>query len=218
VPASLIAYASDRHSQNGEDGILAEIFRRLGIETGWYVEFGAWDGKHLSNTYALLEAGWSGVAIEGDLARFGDLQATAAEAQGRLHVIHAFVGASGPDSLEALLSATPLPKQFELLSIDIDSYDYWVWESVIEYDPMIVIVEINSSFPVHQDFVQPPGPEAGGTSFASMLQLGQRKGYTLLCHTGNMFFARNDVVDRLGLPQAELANPDSLFDDKWVPR
>ena len=60
----LINYRANRHSQNGEDGVLNEIFTRLGLmrKPGRAVEFGAWDGMHLSNTFDLVERfGWSAV-------------------------------------------------------------------------------------------------------------------------------------------------------------
>ena len=63
---SLLFYSGDFHSQRGQDGILAEIFRRLGFRTGYFVEFGAWDGCYLSNSRSLYERGWGGVFIEGN--------------------------------------------------------------------------------------------------------------------------------------------------------
>ena len=50
-------YQSDIYSQNGEDGVIAEILTHLQLwdKDNWCVEFGAWDGKHLSNTFALVQ-------------------------------------------------------------------------------------------------------------------------------------------------------------------
>jgi len=73
---SLLNYRKNIHSQNGEDGILEYIFDKLKAslpEEKWCVEFGAWDGKHLSNTFKLVENGWNGVYIEGDDIKFSDL-------------------------------------------------------------------------------------------------------------------------------------------------
>ena len=49
--STLSQFRKNKHSQNGEDGVIAEICHRLAITNGFFVEFGAWDGMHLSNTY-----------------------------------------------------------------------------------------------------------------------------------------------------------------------
>ena len=71
---SLLFYYGNIHSQRGQDGILAEIFRRLGLTQGQFVEFGGWDGIYLSNSRFLFEKGWSGVFIECDAQKFNTLK------------------------------------------------------------------------------------------------------------------------------------------------
>lgn len=214
---TLLKYSSNRHSQNGEDGILEEIFKRLAIKTGWFVEFGAWDGKHLSNTYALLEEGWKGVDIEGEPERYKELEKTAAKFPSQLQTIETFVEPQGKNSLNALLKKTSLPKGFDLLSIDIDSHDWWIWEPFSQFNPKVVVIEINSGFPPGKEYVQPLNlTKRIGTSFTSMLRLGREKGYTLVCHTGNMIFVRNDLAGKLNLPKDELESPNDLFVSDWV--
>lgn len=213
--SALQRYRRSIYSQNGEDGVIAELARRLGIAGGWFCEFGAWDGRYGSNCYALLRRGWSGVMIEGEPARFVPLQRLADRHPGRLHAIEAFVShqPGSPQRLDALLARTPIPADFEVLSIDIDGFDYHVWRTLRTYRPIIVIIEIDSSIP--------PGPErihgeGQNTSFSAMLKLGQDKGYTLVAHTGNMIFVRADHIAKIDLPPGELANPEQLFVDDWV--
>jgi len=49
-----------------------------------------------------------------------------------------------------------------------------------------------------------------------MLKLGRAKGYTLVCHTGNMLFIRNDLLDRLAIDEQFIAEPERLFISEWV--
>jgi hypothetical protein len=214
--SSLTNYRRNVYSQNGEDGVLGEIFRRLGITTGWFVEFGAWDGKHLSNTYQLLvESGWSGVYIEGDAARHADLVRNMAPYADRVATIQAFVRPTGTDSLDALLATTRLPIEFDFLSIDIDSDDWFIWQGLSRYSPRIVCIEINNDIPpgiwqTNRDGI------AYGSSFTATVDLGKRKGYTPVCHTGNVIFVRNDLVDKLEMPREELEFAELLFDQGWL--
>jgi hypothetical protein len=208
-------YRKNIHSQNGEDGVIAELLKRLGISGGWCCEFGAWDGKYLSNTFALIEQGWRGVYIEGDAARAKDLEKTAAEQGGRIVPINAFVQpVAGPGSLDSLLSNTPIPEEFELLSVDVDSCDYQIWQTLSKYRPKIVVIEIDGKYEPGTESVF--AQDQRTTSFTSMLKLGQSKGYTFICHTGNMIFVRNDLMDKVGLPEADKRNPNKLFDYTWV--
>jgi hypothetical protein len=188
----LLRFRRNVYSQNGEDGILAEILRRLEIKHGWFCEFGAWDGKHLSNTYKLLESGWAGVMIEGDRQRYEDLERTAEHFDGRLHTICRFVTpCAGADSLDSLLAETPIPMDFDVLSIDVDGPDYLIWKSFTRYCPKVVIIEVNSHYPpgvAHVEY---------GCSFTSMVELGCAKGYMPVVHTGNIFFVRKDFVDQV---------------------
>jgi hypothetical protein len=212
---SLGTYRRNVHSQNGEDGVIEEIVKRLGIRTGSFVEFGAWDGRYLSNCLNLLEKGWTGVFIEGDAGRFEDLVRNMKPFASRVELINAWVEPTGSNRLDRLLASTRLRPEFELLSIDIDSTDFQVWESLVEYRPAIVVIEINSSIPAgvrqtHQ------GPEVQGSSFTSTLELGRRKGYTTVCHTGNLFLVRDDLVGPLRIPGAHISDPGRLFDDSWI--
>ena len=206
-----IKYAYNKFSQNGEDGIIAELCRRLEIPKGWFVEFGAWDGKHLSNTYTLVsEHGWQGVYIEGNPEKFKQLLLTKAAFPDKLHALCAMVEATGENTLDQLLARTPLPSEFDLLSIDIDSLDWQVWNSLSSYRPKIVVIECNTILPPGVRQLHEP-PRHFGASFASLVELGAQKGYQLVCHTGNCFFVRKELVPRLQLDPADLADPVRLF-------
>lgn len=192
----LLRFRRNVNSQAGEDGVLAEILRRLEVGKGWFCEFGAWDGKYLSNTYLLLENGWSGVMIEGDRQRYAELEKLAQRMDGRLHPICRYVSPEpGPDSLDSLLGATPIPTDFEVLSIDVDGLDYYIWEAFQRYHPKVVIIEVNSNYPPGVEHLE-RGANAHA-SFTSMVKLGDRKGYVPVIHTGNVIFVRKDLAERV---------------------
>jgi hypothetical protein len=89
----LATFSSNVTSQYGEDGVIAEILRRIGVRNRWCVEFGAWDGKYLSNTWSLInQSDWSAVLLEGDKDRADRLAASHAGNAARVFVRHAFVG------------------------------------------------------------------------------------------------------------------------------
>lgn len=214
--ASLNQYAKNIYSQNGEDGIIEEVLKRLDISSGSFVEFGAWDGQHLSNTYRLLEQGWEGVYIEGDNTRYQDLLNNMKKFEGKVDPVKAFVSISGESSLDNLLASTRVNKDFDILSIDIDSYDWHIWQSLKNYQPKIVIIEINSYIPVgiFQTFRE--NSENQGSSFSSTIDLGTKKGYVAVCHTGNLIFVREDLVSKLNLPDVEIQFPEVLFDTSRI--
>jgi len=195
-------YKKNIHSQNGEDGVIEELFKRLNIENGWVCEFGAWDGIHLSNTFNLVKKHFNAVFIEGDTEKYKDLLNTVnSNPSFKINPICAYVDHNDTEnSLDNLLKTTNIPIDFDLLSIDIDSYDYQVWKSLTIYKPKIVIIEINSGIdPNNKTYIHKDGV-CQGTSFMPTYLLGLEKGYTFLLHTGNMIFIRNDLVEKINFP------------------
>jgi len=186
---------ADEFSQFGEDGVIRKIFEIIDEGSRWCVEFGAWDGKHLSNTHALMRKGWSGTFIEGNSERFRDLQGTYA-GNPRANLICEMVDFD-PDrnSLDCLLKRTPIPERFDLLSIDIDGNDWHVWESVKHFRPRVVIIEFNPSAPNDVIFVQERDFTLNlGCSLLALIKLGLKKGYELVAVTANnaLFVVREE--------------------------
>ena len=196
-------YAKNVYSQNGEDGILEEILKRLGIERGCVCEFGVADGLYMSNTFDLVKQGWEAIYFESDKELFDKLLENTKD----YHVICFNEKVSG--NLDKLLCLT---FTVDVLSIDVDGEDYHIWKAFNVYKPLVVIIEVNSSIPPPQEQIHGEGKQ--GTSFTSMLKLGNERGYDLVCHTGNMIFVRHDLIgDKFN--DVEI-NSDSLFESKFV--
>jgi hypothetical protein len=187
-------------SQGGEDGILLEIFRRIGTATKTFVEVGLEDGLEC-NTRHLLAMGWTGLWIE------GSPRCTALIRQhfvnelgsGNLRLEEYFVQ---PYNFDNLIQTAGLPLEFDLLSIDVDSIDFWLWKGVQQHRPRVVVMEYNARIPPGIDWTLAldgsnktyPG---GGASLDALSRLGREKGYTLVgCgFTGcNAFWVRDDLV------------------------
>ena len=175
----LMQYASNVTSQFGEDGIIEAALNLLPAKNGWCVEFGAWDGRLHSNTYHLITSrNYRGVLIESDPQRFCDLQRT--HGSGKNILLNSSVGFGETDSLDALLPPD-VPKDADLLSIDIDGNDYHTWEAIKSFRPKLVLIEFNPTIATAVRFVQEKRAGTNqGSSGASLVDLGRAKGYELI--------------------------------------
>lgn len=189
----LLQYAGNVFSQFGEDGIIEKIVSTLPVSK-WCVEFGAWEGKHLSNTHLLLsQKGWSGVLIESDPRKFKELCVTY-RGNERVTCVNRRVAFEGEDVLDKILAETPVPPDFDILSIDIDGNDYHVWKSLVRYRPKLVVIEFNNTIPNCVEFVQKADESVNqGSSLLALCRLGESKRYELIAVTDfNAFFVDAD--------------------------
>jgi hypothetical protein len=194
-------FAFDETSQFGEDGILEELFKRIGTTNKWCVEFGAWDGKLYSNTWRLIaKFDWSAVLIEGMEDRARDL-AQLHKGSSQVHVRNCYVSWTGENRLDNLLANTPIPWQFDLLSIDIDGNDYHVWNSVEQYQPRVVVIETNPSASNDLFFVQDADARLNqGCSLRAVIDLAKRKSYELAATTRvNAIFVTKSEFSKIGI-------------------
>jgi len=201
VNSPLLQYQSNVTSQSGEDGIIAHIFSVIEPSSRYCIEFGAWDGKHLSNCYQLLSnQGWEGLMIEAHPDKFKELQQTFA-GNPRVKTLNRLVDFEGPNALDKLLDEVGAPPLPGLLSIDIDGNDYYVFESLEEHHPDVVVIEFNPTIPNDVFFVQERSFEVNhGCSILALVTLGREKGYELAVATNwNAFFVRADKFPPLGL-------------------
>ncbi len=205
----LLEHQRNVYSQSGEDGIIEKILEILPDNDKWCVEFGAWDGLHVSNTRNLIESkGYSSVLIEADKNRFRKLQQNYSQ-RDDVMTINQFVGFTEEENLDQILSTTCIPFDFDLLSIDIDGNDYHVWKATLTYRPKVVVIEFNPTIPTQVRFVQPADPSVNqGASLLSLVELSKEKGYELVSVLPfNAFFIRREYYQRF---QIESNAPEVL--------
>lgn len=191
------------YSQHDEDGMLAEIFRRLEPNVPrTFVEFGVGDGLE-NNTLLLLKQGWRGLWLDGspDYAKTIRQNFNSYMESGQLVFRETFITR---DNINDLIGAH-FQGNIGLLSLDIDGNDYYVWEYLEVIRPCVVIAEYNGKFPPPLRWSIEYDPEHSwdfsdyqGASLAAMAELGETKGYQLVgCNLNgtNAFFVRNDLVD-----------------------
>jgi len=202
-PKRLERFGFKGHSQFDEDGILAEIFRRIGTTNRQFVEFGSGDGLE-NNTLYLLCQGWSGVWIDGNETFVQEqrrMYKPLVDA-GRLKPLHAFVTTENINQL--IGGEGGLSGSIDLLSIDIDGNDYYLFDAISIVRPRVVVIEYNAYVPPPISWKIPYDPSFAwdqtayfNSSLSSTAALARKKGYTLVgCNfVGlNAFFVQTDLV------------------------
>lgn len=201
-PRKLNRYEHKVFSQTGEDGILAEILNRAGCSNRIFAECSPGSGAE-NNTVYLLNLGWTGCWIESEPKHVKAIQrAFASELSSKKLAVQEEIATA--ENIETLFAQASLPAEFDLLSIDIDRNDYWLWRGIEHYRPRVVVIEYNAIFPPGCDWVVAYDPKAfwdgttnRGASLTALERLGAQKGYKLVGCTlagTNAFFVREDLA------------------------
>jgi predicted O-methyltransferase YrrM len=209
------AYEFSHYSQNGEDGLILHLLARVGVKYHYIVEVGTEDGRECNSANLILNFGWRACLVEAAehwavKARqyFADCKVT-----DRIQILNA---KATPENINELLRQAGVPKDIDILSIDIDSHDYWLWEAIDHVNPRIIVIEYNASFGPSRSITVPypiptpglPNPYYHGASITAMNKLAERKGYKLVgCDSKgvNSFFVRGDLATKAGLTIVEPA-------------
>lgn len=195
-------YKKKVYSQSEEDGIIEKFFDVLNIKKGWYCEFGAGDGNWISNTKKLREEGWMGVLIEGDDKSFSDLKNNF-ESNPNVTIINSYVTCEENECLDFILSKTNIPIDFDILSIDVDGNDLWIWKSLTKYLPKLVVVEYNAFCDPHESLTieydknhRFNSDSYYGATAGAFNKLAEEKGYVLIGSTPslNLFYCKKEYA------------------------
>lgn len=201
-PKSLIPFGSKVYSQSDEDGIIREIFRRIGLTNKIFVEFGIGNGLE-NNTFTLLFEGWQGLWIDASSSSIAKIKKHFSEIieKGQLSVIQSFIT---KDNINELISAKIGTDEIDLLSVDIDGNDYHIFDAITCIRPRVVVIEYNAKFtpPILycMEYDQTHTWEKDDCQGASLkfLEINlDRKGYCLVgCNVSgvNAFFVRKELT------------------------
>jgi hypothetical protein len=201
-PQRITARGFRLHSQNSEDGILLALFHEAGVTSGGrFVELGSGSSGGNAAMFA-AEFGWTGLMVEGD-------QGKAAMAARRYPNVQAVCAWITPESVNQLLEQHGYTGDVDLLSVDVDGNDYWVWQALTACSGRVVVLEYNSMFGPDRAVTIPYDPQFNrrdhrfcyfGASLTALTKLSASKGYRLVAvePTGvNAFFLRHDVATHI---------------------
>ncbi len=202
-PTHLAHFEHQIYSQNGEDGIIIEIFRRVGHGTKTFIEVGVGDGLE-NNTAFLLSQGWKGLWIDGspECGTVIRREFSRSISAGDLLFVESLVTA---ENVATLVHSAGFSGEIDLLSVDIDQNTYYILKALLgAVRPRVVVVEYNATMPPWLDWKVRyeshrwyQGSFYFGASLKAFELLGKSKGYSLVgceLHGVNAFLVRDDLV------------------------
>lgn len=216
-PRALQRHEVAMYSQNGEDGIIAEIFRRVGPGERIFVELGVDDGQE-NNTRFLLEQGWRGFWFDGNQAALEQARETFADFidSGALTITHALIDRG---NAQRILDAAGVPARVDFFSIDLDQATSHLWRA-IKTRARVACVEYNGTVPAGLALEVPmkgglfwDGTAWYGGSLKTMELIGRERGLNLVgcdSHGINAFFVE------AGVNEALFAEPFTA-ENHWIP-
>lgn len=194
------------YSQWGEDAILDGIFKRIGTANKWCCEIGAADGLFFSNTRLFIQDGWAALLVEADEAAAQKAWDLYVENQ-RVTVWCGKAVATGRDSIDSLLAEHQAPLDLDLLSIDVDGQDYYLFNSLMKYAPRVVVVEYA---PDAERMFIPPLDGEGQAGIDAMRYVAEARGYEVVVATQtNLICVRKDLAHLL-MDDAATTPPENV--------
>ena len=173
-----------------EDVLCDGIFSKIGIENRCCFEAGAANGIFLSNTRMFYNQGWKTILVECDEDKYQKLVVNSKRAKCFNEVIQS-------SGLDGILQRADAPKDIDLLSLDIDGQEYYVWKNTKVYRPRIVVIEwspyVKTDFIPKLDSYGNKGYNQAG--LCSMLRLANEKDYVVVAVIcTNLICVRSELV------------------------
>jgi hypothetical protein len=201
------------HSQNGEDGILLFIFSLIGTTNKKVLEICAGNGETNNSANLIVNHGWEGYLFDGDAENVKSGTAFFKNCLDTKSWSPKFRQAwITRDNINDLVSSANLSGEIDLLSLDIDGNDYWIFKALDVVQPRVVIAEYQQAWGpdiavtqrYEEDFSlkdyqsKNPGPVFIGPSLRALVNLADQKGYRLVGYERKCF---NAVFIRQGIAE-----------------
>ena len=219
-----------RYSQNSEDGILLFIFALIGVTNKTVLEICAGDGIECNAANLVINHGWNAILFDGDAERQKIGKAYYAKHPDTFtyppRFVHAWIT---KENINQLIRDTDLGGEIDLLSLDLDGNDYWIWEAIDAVNPRVVVAEIQCIWGNEKAVTIPYAPDFktqyidgfgvySGASLQAFIKLARKKGYRFvgLEKFGfNAFFVRADIGAGV-LPEVDGAIIEKVPFVKWA--
>ncbi len=219
----------DVFSSTWEDGILLYVFALIGMTNRKCVDIGAGgvDGSNVCNL--LVHHGFSGLLIDGDAESLEVARRFyAGRRETKLFPPSIRAGFVTAENVSSICKERGFGGEIDLLCLDIDGVDYWIWKALTEVEPRVVVVEYQDilgperswTVPYRRDFEVASYPvnrerrNYCGASLRAFERLATSKGYRLVgCNRGgwNAFFVKEGLADAL-LPMVTV---ESCLSSDW---
>jgi hypothetical protein len=205
-----------KYSQFEEDGILLYIFSLVPPVNRTCVEICAGDGRECNTANLIINHGWWGHLFDGDERNVRVGRAFFARHKDTfLHPPRFTQAWISAEHVNDLVAESGARGPVDLLSLDLDGMDYWVWNAITVIEPQVVICETHNPIPPDLALTVPYDPQFvcqsenyRGASLAAMCKLGRDKGYRLVgAHRFgfNAFFLKKGVGEQF-FPEVDAAS------------
>lgn len=207
-------------SQNGEDGILLYIFSLIGMTNRTCVEICAGTGIECNTANLIVHHGFHGLLVDGQASNVARGRAFYARGpETRLHPPIFIQSWVTRENVNDIIKNNGFRGEIDLLSLDLDGVDFWIWDAIDCIQPRVVVAEVQNIWPADvavtvpynpqfQAEYTPDGVDYGGASLLAFVRLARQKGYRLVgCqrYGYNAFFVREPIGESL-LPEVSSAD------------
>ena len=209
-------------SQFGDDGIIQYLIAHVPLRARRFVELGVEDYREANTRLLLLKDNWSGLVVDANAKHVQRIRKAPLYWRHDLTAVAAFLTV---ENVNKILAHADYARDVDLLSIDIDGNDYWIWQALDSIQPVAIVVEYNSSFgaaatvtvPYDANFRRFDAHYSGlywGASLRALVELGEDKGYAFVgCNSAgnNAYFVKHDAVGQLPVQTVEAGFVSARF-------